>query len=356
MSWAIPGASPSEDLGPLNPLLLGQISSAPGELLWADTLLDSLDFVTTVRRVICTGWTVGGGAAKVIGTATGVGAPISQAAYWTGVGACSAASSVNDIIDVGASAYGLWQQYENISDLRTDVQLLDDFADGVWASVLRLADAGASYTSNVSVGALAVADVSVGRLDDFGAATGTISVTNSGTADAAVRGALYVYRHRGSTFDELIVPPVPNSEGDLILHPGESATLDFDFFVPAGSRLRADKYYAQAYVLSSGGLDVSGDFFRACGPSACFVDDLWDLAAAGSIPAGGRQAFDLGVAAAAVQGEFVLGYRGSDLDLHLYDAQGRHVGMNYETGSVDLEIPGAEYSGGRFLPRTRRRT
>lgn len=34
----------------------------------------------------------------------------------------------------------------------------------------------------------------------------------------------------------------------------------------------------------------------------------------------------------------------SPADLHLYDPQGRHVGKNYETGGIDLEIPGAEYA------------
>ncbi|MEM2941276.1 MAG: hypothetical protein QW304_07005 [Thermoproteota archaeon] len=40
-----------------------------------------------------------------------------------------------------------------------------------------------------------------------------------------------------------------------------------------------------------------------------------------------------------------LNYAGSDLDLHLYDSQGRHVGMNYETNDVELQMPGAIYNG-----------
>jgi len=35
----------------------------------------------------------------------------------------------------------------------------------------------------------------------------------------------------------------------------------------------------------------------------------------------------------------------SPVDLHLYDAKGRHVGFNYEKGEVEIEIPGATYSG-----------
>jgi hypothetical protein len=36
----------------------------------------------------------------------------------------------------------------------------------------------------------------------------------------------------------------------------------------------------------------------------------------------------------------------SPADLHLYDAQGRHVGWNYETSQIELQIPGAEYAVG----------
>ncbi len=34
-----------------------------------------------------------------------------------------------------------------------------------------------------------------------------------------------------------------------------------------------------------------------------------------------------------------------DLDLHIYDNEGRHVGVNYSTGEIEILIPGASYSG-----------
>ena len=34
-----------------------------------------------------------------------------------------------------------------------------------------------------------------------------------------------------------------------------------------------------------------------------------------------------------------------DIDLHAYDDQGRHVGLDYETGEYETEIPGADFSG-----------
>lgn len=40
-------------------------------------------------------------------------------------------------------------------------------------------------------------------------------------------------------------------------------------------------------------------------------------------------------------------YPRGDIDLHLYDANGNHVGVNYSTGQIDNQIPGALYSGDR---------
>ncbi|RLG17087.1 hypothetical protein DRN63_03370 [Nanoarchaeota archaeon] len=34
-----------------------------------------------------------------------------------------------------------------------------------------------------------------------------------------------------------------------------------------------------------------------------------------------------------------------DLDLHIFDAEGRHVGINYTTEEIEIEIPGAAYTG-----------
>ncbi|TFG04674.1 MAG: hypothetical protein EU536_04085 [Promethearchaeota archaeon] len=38
-----------------------------------------------------------------------------------------------------------------------------------------------------------------------------------------------------------------------------------------------------------------------------------------------------------------------NLDLHAYDIHGRHVGINYETNQVEVEIPGAYYSGDTYV-------
>lgn len=40
---------------------------------------------------------------------------------------------------------------------------------------------------------------------------------------------------------------------------------------------------------------------------------------------------------------FFMEYPGSEINLHVYDKNGRHVGINYEEGRTDLDIPNATY-------------
>jgi hypothetical protein len=48
--------------------------------------------------------------------------------------------------------------------------------------------------------------------------------------------------------------------------------------------------------------------------------------------------------------EITLNWPGSDLDLHLFDDEGKHVGINYETYKVEHQINGVEYSGADSKP------
>jgi len=41
----------------------------------------------------------------------------------------------------------------------------------------------------------------------------------------------------------------------------------------------------------------------------------------------------------------------SPVDLHVYDPLGRHVGLNYDTGKIEIEIPGATYTGPNTEPQ-----
>jgi hypothetical protein len=55
-------------------------------------------------------------------------------------------------------------------------------------------------------------------------------------------------------------------------------------------------------------------------------------------------------ALSASSGTVRLLYKGSQMDLHLYDSQSRHLGVNYVTGAVENNIPGSTYGGKASSP------
>jgi len=65
----------------------------------------------------------------------------------------------------------------------------------------------------------------------------------------------------------------------------------------------------------------------------------------GEVGEGGSVSQQISVPLGASELLIALNYAGSDLDLHLYDSQDRHVGINYQTGEVETQIPGASYNG-----------
>lgn len=60
--------------------------------------------------------------------------------------------------------------------------------------------------------------------------------------------------------------------------------------------------------------------------------------------------FAISVPETAKQLNIELTWPGSDLDLHLYDPQGRHIGYNYTTDQEEIGIQGATYSGRTAKP------
>ncbi|MFC1753948.1 CehA/McbA family metallohydrolase [Thermoproteota archaeon] len=54
------------------------------------------------------------------------------------------------------------------------------------------------------------------------------------------------------------------------------------------------------------------------------------------------------------ESDFLLFYQGSDVDIHIYDSQGNHAGLDYNTGEFENEIPGITYTGSKSYPEMMR--
>ena len=347
--WSVPGQCSFEPFGNLNPALLGTTSYAAADLGFAAGMLTVEDTATEIRRYSCIAWVVGGGALKILATLTVAGAPPAEALYWSGVSVCSAATLVNEFADFASDGLAMWKQFEDLATLHSDVMLVADFVDAVGDEVLSLVDNSSTCSTNMNFGALSVPDVSSGWFELFAEASATVEVTNNGDTTGKVRALLNVYKKSGSTYDDLVLR-AGSDAGELSIPSTSSGVIEIDFEVPIGNALFADRYYTELRMIGSAGAKVRSAFFRACHPLGCFFDDVWDLLTGGAKARDDTVEYQVQADANAVRMEFVLSYTGRDVDLHVWDSIGNHVGVEYATGDVDLQIPNATYSGRESYP------
>ena len=137
----------------------------------------------------------------------------------------------------------------------------------------------------------------------------------------------------------LILPP--RSDFPKIA-PGETGEVPFSYVAPLQSNADYEikfqlKPTPVSTTIRSGNQIVS----NAVGLSDA-VDT--DIVAEGSIAEG--QLTNASVeSGSATRSVFNLSYPGSDLDLHLYNRNGEHIGMNYQTGGYENQIAAANGSG-----------
>lgn len=128
--------------------------------------------------------------------------------------------------------------------------------------------------------------------------------------------------------------------------------------LPPQETLNAEKYLAFVYLGCGPAIKsrIVGPIFT----SFTVMKDtrFWEYARStvpvrmdnGVARTGSRDIFSFAPRGDTVVSDIVLEWGGSDLDLHVYDDLGRHVGVNYSTGAIETNIPGAIYSGPSARP------
>ncbi len=142
------------------------------------------------------------------------------------------------------------------------------------------------------------------------------------------------------------------------LAPGEEKTVEFTYGAPNIANLGScEKYTARAWVCHGPRIVTQSTQFTVGTAAICEQTNkqLTREVVSGEIAQGETVEVedDLTVAAkgalkttASLPGKVTyLLSQTSDLDLHLYDLQGHHVGVNYQTGEVENQISNATYSG-----------
>jgi ribosomal protein L40E len=185
-----------------------------------------------------------------------------------------------------------------------------------------------------------------------------VTVTNMGSGDASGFLAFQVYTSRGAK-----IAAVPSYLKYTVLSGGSIKTtvpvpsFDSGIFggvyilrveMWSGPTLKPDIYWTTYNVGLLG--DVS-DFGSRVTSTLSSATQAVDTVLQGAITQGQRIVSNFVSIARAIWCMFMLNFLGSEVDLHITDSQGRHVGINYQTGAIELQIPRAQYSGSQTMPQ-----
>jgi ribosomal protein L40E len=174
----------------------------------------------------------------------------------------------------------------------------------------------------------------------FGIGSGDIEVQNTGSSDATV--TLFVMFYAPTQKTNIWLQMVDAG----LVQKGSKATAHLTFDVPKTAFFGCEQFYAdvRAYATSDLGIALTDHYsptpsFYVGDSCGVTVKDI----ATQSLSQGETKSYEFTTTSKSAR--FMVWYKGSRIDLHLYDTYGHHVGVNYQTGGVDNEIPDAQYSG-----------
>jgi len=244
-----------------------------------------------------------------------------------------------------------WQRRKDM------VSRANDFKDLTEMSVDLVKGIGEVATERIAISDLSIGDISEEDIATENGArvakkTGTITLQNPHTdrdvtiTPTFVGDQCYITQINASGepteyFGKVIVP---SSDQLPELEPGEETNVDFTCLVPldieAGSydlsmTVQANPYAineAHKFTMFSVDIDAS---------SAMESQKLTDE----TLTEGDATRTTYEPTDNSIMGTIRMDYGGSDLDLHLYDNSGQHVGRNYDTGEIEREITSVTYSG-----------
>jgi len=178
---------------------------------------------------------------------------------------------------------------------------------------------------------------------------GNATLINLDTQPANVSMFVNVYDLNGSLLTFSTVP----IDGPEVVGPEEIKTFSFNFTIYRS--LASLKYIAVVYAaIGFSIIGPSTTSFTICSPEehASVVSKLeLTTVQTGTIKQGDVILVSFKSPDDTSKLQFVLFYPWGRLDLHVYDEYGNHVGINYETGTIEDQIAGSFYSGMNTLPQ-----
>jgi len=226
---------------------------------------------------------------------------------------------------------------------------------------LELGGWAACYIDNTKVqiveNSFQMEDAQIPSGENSASVSGSIDVINTGYDNIPVTAYANIYRTMSvnGEADDYPIMIVKSDTYDMTgggnytlnLHPTTligSETLQSDSYIgvaylavgPSIIARRIGPIYDEFYVNSSSLRGLISRVTRSIGQSLLNSGEQWESSYHAD--------------SSAVYSDITLFFPGSDLDLHVYDSYGNHVGVNYATGQVEIEIPGAIYNGSTNNP------
>jgi len=210
--------------------------------------------------------------------------------------------------------------------------------------------------TQIQIDSFEMEDTEIPIGDEVVEINGNITISNNGLDSVPVLTYLEIYETMNVNGEIADIPVMVSRSDWYNLTGNSSVTLDIKPIILMGAdKLSMDYYNAKAYIIAGPSI---------IGRKSNFVIDNFKVDSS-IVPYRGRSIeniikdfLDAGETwkktmpfdADAVYHDIALWFGGSDLDIHIYDALGRHVGLNYETGEVEVEIPEAVYTGSKNNP------
>ena len=335
--------------------------------LWRSTILGEtymnrapLEKVTKTKDLVSTGTfaiTVGAigayAAIKILSAFVTLGA---GAIAVEGIAALApkAASFVSKLVDVASAAAAIAIGVNSLYMFREDVLNVMAVGDDTLSYVEAQTTASRGQLPLIrGAASISTPDIVLKGAAWVGSQTGTITVTNQGASDADLAAFIYIYEGNSKSFTSIQNIPFNVATERLRLGPGQTKTIQFDYMAARSSLLNAKTYFAELHVvLDSTPVPVAMSIFHV--GSAEQVDILKQrekVIASGTLGQGEKVTAVHPTSLDAYEAEYLLTFKGSRLNLHLFDEAGRHVGVDYATNRIDMEIEGATYSGPAAVPQ-----
>ena len=230
-----------------------------------------------------------------------------------------------------------------------DSKVLADTLDSFYSTIIRdLTDSKPTPAykgrGTVRLNVPSIIEVEEGK--ESAILSGTVEVSNTGSRTLPVTA--YITVHPEKSDDVVGFAVLPSDTFNEILNPDGTKIFSFEIPLTKSSNFGCHAYIVKAHVFL--GVSEIMTSKKVSIGTTCEVENLYERETTREILAGGIREGESVSTSYTISPEservFIsLSYSGSDLDLHLYDERGRHVGVNYQTGEIENEIPGATYSG-----------